>query len=124
MPGAGLIGATAFANNLHNGVATFITATKFDLVVYTPEIPYGVAQLIFDNPSSSLSSLVSSVSYDPLGVTGLPRPGTMGLSYQPAGATSSVITMPHFYSSGHSMTMRAPADLLTDVRQWYNNSPH
>ncbi len=124
IPGSGLIDATAFANNVHNGVSTFITATKFDLIVYTPEIPYGIAHLIFDNPSSTLSALVSSVNYNPLGVTGLPRPGTMSFSYQPSGATNSVITMPQFYSSGHSVTMRAPAELLADVKQWYNTSPH
>jgi hypothetical protein len=122
-PGSGLISATAFATNLHAGVSTFISVAKSDLVVYSPEIPFGMNQLLADNPTSTLAGLVTTVPYDPSFNTGLPRPGAMQLTYTAPG-DFKLITMPHAYASGHSVTMRASGDLLADVMQWYNNSVH
>ncbi|HJX66555.1 MAG TPA: hypothetical protein VJ860_21675, partial [Polyangia bacterium] len=30
---------------------------------------------------------------------------------------------PYYASAGHTVTMRAPAELLADVMQWYANTP-
>jgi hypothetical protein len=59
---------------LHNGVATFMTAGKFDLVVWAPEIPYSIAAF-------AGSVLLGGVSYNQMFNTGLPRPGAFWLNY-------------------------------------------
>jgi len=109
--------AIAFSNHLHNGVSTFMTAARFDLVVWAPEIPYSVATF-------AASVLPGGVVYNQTWNTGLPRPGAFWLRYTADGVDQRMITMPHFYESGHSVSMRAPAALLADVTQWYNSSPH
>jgi hypothetical protein len=109
--------AISFANHLHNGVTTFMTAGKFDLVVWAPEIPYSIA-------AYAGSVLLGGVSYNQMFNTGLPRPGAFWLNYTADATDNRMVTMPHFYQSGHSVTMRAPAALLADVMAWYNSSPH
>jgi choice-of-anchor A domain-containing protein len=128
-PGAGawhhdsraLIGAIGFANHLRNGVSTFMTAARFDLVVWGPSIPYAIANLRETAPSLG-AILQGPVAYDQAAVTGLPRPGAFWLNY--TAPDQRMVTMPHFYQAGHSVTMRAPTELLADVALWYNNSPH
>jgi hypothetical protein len=122
-PGPTLASATAFANHLRNGVSTLITATKFDLVVYTPEIPYAFRELKESEPSLG-AILQGLVPYDQTAATGLPRPGAFWLNYASDGSDQRRVTMPHFYESGHGVTMRAPAELMTDARLWYLASPH
>jgi choice-of-anchor A domain-containing protein len=112
--GPSLRTATSFANHLHNGVTTFITAAKFDLVIKSAEIPFGINQLGF---------LGGGVGYDQAFPTGLPRPGAFSLFYDAALTDGRTVTMPHVYNSGHGVTMRTPIDLLSDVKQWYNASP-
>ncbi len=121
--GPSLRSAIAFANHLHNGVTTFITAAKFDLVIQSAEIPYGLAFLSQTQPSLA-AILPGSVGYDPAWATGLPRPGAFFLFYTANGSDSRTVTMPHVYNSGHGVTMRTPVEFLSDVKQWYNASPH
>jgi hypothetical protein len=66
---------------------------------------------------------MSSSSYDAtmdLGM-GLVRKGAMKIYYKTGEQKS--IPMP-LYEAGHSVTMRAPKELLDDVMQWYKVSPH
>ena len=138
-PGAGhwydagptLAYATDFANRLHDGVSTFMTAAKYDLVVWAPEIPYAFAALRETEPSLG-AILQDQVQYVQDAPTGLARPGAFWLNYAPGFTDQRMVTMPHFYDSGHSVTIGgpspegilAPGDLLADVMLWYNNSPH
>ena len=121
--GAGLLNATSFANNLHNGVFTFISVAKHDANVWTPEIPVAIEALRQQNPQT-FGQLVFKIAYDPSANNGLARPGSMSLWYNATGSDSRLVTMPHAYESGHTIPMRDPGSLLADVKQWYNNTPH
>jgi hypothetical protein len=118
--GQGLISGTNFVNHLHNNVATFITVSKFDTVVYTPDIPYA---LNFLRSDPTFGSLVGSMGYSKTQATGLVRPGTMRVDYV-ATADSRTAVMPFVYVAGHSITQRAPSALLADVIAWYPSTPH
>ncbi len=119
--GAGLISGTAFVNNLHNGVSTFLTVSQHDTIVWSPQIPLGMAYLQQQNPTFAM--LISGVGYDPMARTVLPRPGTMSLTYT-SNTDQRVVTMPHYYDAGHSVTIRGSTDLLADVLKWYPSTPH
>jgi hypothetical protein len=45
---------------------------------------------------------------------------TLGLTAAPL---TREIRFPYYASAGHTVTMRAPAELLADVMQWYANTP-
>jgi hypothetical protein len=122
-PGVGLLHATDFVNHLRKNVATFITVTKFDRVVYTPDIPYAFG--FYQGTEPTFASLIAAIRYSQSDVVvpGIPRPGFMGVDYAQPVESRSVV-MPFRYNSGHSVTMRAPAELLADVTKWYQFTPH
>ena len=117
--GVGMETGTAFVTHLQNNVSTFITVTKFDTVVWSPNIPYALAGLRGNPP---LSSIAVSFGYDPAWATVLERPGAMWANL--VGGPSKIAWMPHTYASGHTVPMRAPAALRTDVAAWFAASPH
>jgi hypothetical protein len=100
-----------------------MTAAKYDLVVWAPEIPYAFAGLRETEPSLA-AILQGQVQYVQNAPTALARPGAFWLSYTSDLSDQRMVTMPHFYESGHSVTMRAAADLLEDVVLWYKSSAH
>lgn len=105
---------TNFLNNVSVPIRTFITVTKFDSLVWSPSIAYALNDGHF-------SSLVASsgVAYDPTYATYVTaRPGAMTIDFN--SGLSSTVTMPTRYESGHTVPMRAPAQLLADVVQWYS----
>jgi hypothetical protein len=96
-------------------VNTFITNARFDMVVWSPAIPESL---------NLYTSLVSSSVHDTAARTGFTRAGWIKVNY-----LSSVISAPTdreirfpLYQAGHTVTMRAPAELLADVTQWHANT--
>ena len=114
-----------FANHLHNGVQTFIAGAKYDQIVHTQEIPYAMKAITdVSDPRALLRYVIpGGVSYDRNQNNGLVRPGLMQLFYNTSRTDARFAAMP-MYAAGHSVPQRAPAELLTDVKQWYNNSRH
>jgi hypothetical protein len=56
---------------------------------------------------------------------GIARPGWIDLTYvQDAipDATTKEIRFPSYPTAGHAVTVRASAELLADVSQWYSSS--
>ena len=104
---------------------TFIAGSKYDQIVYTPEIPYtmkAIADIL--DPRAPLRNLIlGGVSYDRNQNNGLVRPGLMQLFYNTSRTDARFAAMP-IYAAGHSVPQRAPVELLTDVKQWYSNSRH
>jgi hypothetical protein len=103
---------SAFLDVLQN-VTTLITNAKFDTSIWTPAIPQAFTDPVF-------AGLISSVVYSPSQANGLDRPGLVTITY--ASNTKRVFPLP-LYTSGHSVSMRAPADLLADVKKWYVSPP-
>ncbi len=98
-------------------VNTFITNARLDMTVWAPAIPPALAQY---------TSLVSSSVHDTTPRTGIARAGWIDLTFL-ASVTAAPLTrevrFPYYASAGHTVTMRAPAELLADVMQWYANTP-
>ena len=100
-------------------VKTFITVAKYDAVVWSPAIPLainGVSPVAADYYHATDANVCS------MNNNGI-RPGMMSLMYDsyPDGPTQN-ITMPTDYAAGHTVSMSAPADLLTDVAIWYSHN--
>jgi hypothetical protein len=94
---------------------TFITNARLDMDVWAPAIPVALGQY---------PSLVSSSVHDTAARTGFVRAGWIQISYLPSVAPDSTnreIRFPFYPTAGHTVTMRAPGELLTDVMQWYSN---
>lgn len=119
-----------FVNRLINGVSTFITVAKHDHIVYSPDIRYAMEVIRGDFPAGFAP--ITGTSYDstldnpfiyPAG-TVKARHGRLKIDLiDGMGNTSSVYaTMPGLYDAGHSVSDRAPADLLADVADWYAKS--
>jgi hypothetical protein len=109
----GIATGTNFVNNVFHGVATFITFGQYDGVIRPPTIAAGLNDGHF-------SPLVSSAQYVSTLSTGLPRKGGIPLQTTLGGTT---IVMPT-YEAGHTVPMRAPAELRSDVIQWFLSTPH
>jgi hypothetical protein len=109
----GLATGSNFVNNVFNGVATFITFGQYDGIIRPPTIAAGLGDGHF-------SPLVSKAEYKSTVSTGLPRAG--GMTLQTA-SQSTTVPMP-MYVAGHTVSMRAPVELRSDVIQWYLSSPH
>jgi hypothetical protein len=107
--GIGAITGSAFATHVLNGVKSYITVSQHDAVVWTPSIQLALGQL--------LPSPLVAVDYNANATNNTARAGLMYFTYN-TGAKMSV-TMPTLYRAGHSITMRAPFDLFTDVSAWY-----
>jgi hypothetical protein len=111
------IGAN-FLTNVLNGVETFITVTRFDTVVWSPAIADGLSdgnfnQYLSENDGAKYRSDLPAGS----------RPGGMSIKFNDLySSVEKTIRMPT-YISGHTVTMRAPAELLADVMQWYSSLP-
>ena len=94
---------------------TFITDARLDMDVWAPAIPLALGEY---------PSLVSSSVYDAVARTGITRAGWIRLDYLPSVAsnpTTREIRFPSYATAGHTVTMRAPGELLADVVQWYSN---
>lgn len=124
-PDMGMMLGSAFARHLHNGVKSFITVTKHDALIWSPAISTAFEDFIPDpavptDPPNPLSPYPSWADYG----AGYPndaspdRPGAMVLLV-PSGPIH--VTMPTAYDSGHSVTMRTPAELRNDVMSWCKN---
>jgi choice-of-anchor A domain-containing protein len=114
-------------NRLIDGVSTFITVAKHDTVVYSPDIRYAIDSVRAATPAIFAS--VTGTSYDktadnpfiyPPG-TVKARHGRMEIDIG-SPATAFYATMPGLYESGHTVSARAPAELLADVMEWYARS--
>ena len=119
--GVGAYTGGAFAAHVRNNVKSFITVTQYDATIWSPSIALGLESLVGSiNPVAGCgfdATFHNIVSDNNNGT----RPGAMELWWDnyPGGETKFV-TMPT-YQSGHTVTMRAPADLLTDVQIWYTH---
>jgi choice-of-anchor A domain-containing protein len=116
--GVGVTTGKAFANNVRNGVKTFITVAQYDAVIWSPSIPLAIngrSPVVADYAPTEANVCSSNNN-------GL-RPGVMSLMYDsyPNGHVEN-ITMPTAYSAGHTIPMRAPAELLADVSTWYSHN--
>jgi hypothetical protein len=103
---------------LHNlvYVDTFITSAKLDMAVWTPAIAPALA---------SYTSLVASATLDSAPRAGVARPGWIAVSYVPGAipdATTREIRFPFYAAAGHMVSIREPAHLLADVRQWMDGT--
>jgi choice-of-anchor A domain-containing protein len=124
-----------FLNRLFNGVSTFITVTKHDTVVWSPDIRYAIENVRLADPVTFAA--VKSTSYQPTGNnpflyppgTSRPRQGYMQFDVGPASPptappdSSYYVTTPGLYDSGHTVPIRAPAELLADVMDFYARTP-
>ncbi len=109
----GIAVGSDFVNNLHSGVQTFITVTQYDGVVRTQAIQDALND-------GNFSSLVSNASYSSTQSVISGSPGGMHIS-GPSGMWD--VAMP-YYTSGHTVVMRTPGQLLADVIKWYLSTPH
>ena len=94
---------------------TFITNARLDMDVWAPAIPVALGQY---------PSLVSTSVHDTAPRTGFVRAGWIRLNYLPSVAsdpTTREIRFPYYATAGHTVTIRAPGELLSDVMQWYSN---
>jgi len=113
-PDTGADTGADFLNNVLNGTAAFITVAKYDAVIESPSAASGL---------DDVCSAGQSVVYNATTPTDIPaRPGAALITYSATQKQS--VTMPTSYNSGHTVSMRAPADLLADVLQWYTDSTH
>ncbi len=114
-----------FAFNVLSGVRTFSTGAQFDLVVHAPAIPWALQQFL--EQDAAFQSLVSDVQYYPTldilsELWGIARPGYFAITPATGPSHGIIVAMPHSYQSGHTVPMRAPAEFLADVRNWYQNT--
>jgi len=97
-------------------VNTFITNANYDMVVWTPAIAPALG---------SYASLVSTSVLDSASRSGVDRPGWIEVNFvhgvipEP---TSREIRLPKYPTAGHTVTARAPDQLLADVMQWYSST--
>jgi hypothetical protein len=116
----GAILGSAFARHVNNSVKSFITVAMHDAVIWSPAIPLALQHLI-SNPSSipvaPYPAAADYMSTYPNDISTV-RPGNLILGVPWAAMN---IPMPTAYDSGHTVTMRAPAELLSDVRKWCEN---
>ena len=110
---SGIALGSAFVGNLQNGVATFITVTQYDGVVRTQPIQDALND-------GNFSSLVSNASYSSTQSVISGSPGGMHIT----GLSSSWDVAMPYYTSGHTVVMRTPGQLLADVKKWYASTPH
>ncbi len=90
---------------------TFVTDAGKDSLIYSPDL---VPQLAHH------ADLVASATHDPEPVAGEPRPGRILVSFRPeTGWTPAEIRFPFYAGAGHTVTARAPGELLADVADWY-----
>jgi hypothetical protein len=115
--GVGAITGSAFATHVLNDVKSFITVSQHDAIIWTPSIPAALEDLL-----GSVNPLVA-VQYRPTAPNATnnwgARPGLLDLTYNDN--TTKSVTMPHTYNAGHTITIRAPFDLLNDVKSWYRD---
>jgi hypothetical protein len=116
---------SAFLANV-NYVATLITVTKHDSVVPTPAIAEALndgnpkfSQYLVDCPQPA--GIACGVQYYPTAPTSYSLPGKMSIAYKDPNPDMVVrdVIMPTAYESGHSVTMRAAAAFMSDIKQWY-----
>ena len=108
-----------------------MTAARYDLVVWALEIPLRIRESGTDGAEPGRRLAGGRILWADCG--DWPRSSwSFALAYTPDLSDQRLVTMPHVYESGHSVTMggpepdpmHAPADLLEDVMLWYSNSPH
>lgn len=122
-PGVGSYQGSAFATLVRNGVKTFITVASYDAAIWSPSITYGLYNLALNGQLGTVQAAGFDATFHNIvsdNNNGI-RPGAMEIWWDsyPDGYTQFV-TMPT-YNSGHTVPMRAPADLLTDVGIWYTH---
>jgi len=127
--------AAVFLNRVMNGVSTFITVAKHDTVIYSPDIRYAIENVRLANPGTFGSIKLTSYTpgfdnpllYPP--TNSRPRHGYMYFAVGPASPLdappnqSFYVTTPGIYDSGHTVSIRAPAELLADVKDFYARTP-
>jgi hypothetical protein len=113
------IPGTFFLNAVYPGnVKTFITHADHDNAINV----LAIQRAFLDTTHVSTSpypNLVSTCTFDSL-FPNSSRPGRMIIGYNLNNA-SRAIRFPEYANAGHSVSQRMPAQLLTDVIQWYNN---
>jgi hypothetical protein len=122
--GSGYAIGTDFLESVSRGVATFITVSTYDGAIWTPSIEMAIGAALQQSGSNTLKDLLSSIDYDPNGANFLSsRPGLLTVSYRSPVVTKKVM-MPTSYNSGHSVSLRAPDQLLPDVMTFYSKWSH
>lgn len=102
----------AFVRTLAH-VRTFVTDAGKDSLIYSPDLVGQIAHY---------TDLVAAATHDPAPVDGEARPGRILVSFRPeTGWTplNRAIRFPFYAGAGHTVTARAPGELLADVEAWY-----
>ncbi len=98
-------------------VRTFITNAALDAHVWAPALVPTLADY---------EQWVTAVHHDTTPQPNVLRPGWMQLHYQPHttidGQAIRQVRFPHYADAGHLVSRDQPAELLTDVRSWYEAS--
>jgi pimeloyl-ACP methyl ester carboxylesterase len=105
------LGADFLVDLVH--VRTFITNAKYDMTAWTPAIPGALA---------FYAGLVAGVRIDTTARAGVARTGWIEVSYaEDIGVDPAVreIRFPSYEDAGHAVPVRASAELLADVMDWY-----
>jgi len=112
---------TAFVQNVMDGVRTFITVSDFGITVRSKAIPVGLDALRQDaGLGAHLASLVTDIAHEEdFAVFESPRIGRMKLTL--LDGEEITVAMPGTYHAGHMIEMRAPSELLEDVKEWYRS---
>jgi len=127
--------AVVFLNRMFEGVSTFITVAKHDTVIYSPDILYAIENVRLADTTTFAS--LKATSYNPTfdnpllypPGTSRPRHGYMFFAIGPASPLNAppnqsfYVTTPGMYDSGHTVSIRAPAELLADVKDFYARTP-
>jgi choice-of-anchor A domain-containing protein len=127
--GAGILSALPFTRAAVAGVKFFITNATKDAVVYSPEIPKTLNELTWGEPASGiaphleLQELIAGASHLPGYELGWYSSGGAMLILGETPAEDIYIPMPE-YLAGHSVSMRAPAELKSDIQWWLLRNPY
>lgn len=94
-------------------VNTFITNARWDMVVWSPDIPTALG----------MYTGITSSTHDTEPRTGVDRPGWIEVVYETGGPLTREIRFPFYTDAGHAVSMREPGPFLDDVVDWYSNAP-
>jgi hypothetical protein len=98
--------ANEFAENLGDGVRSFVSDARYDAVIYSPAIP-------------ATLELGGMVVVDDAPRAGVARPGWFTVTLDGAGARSIEVRFPLYDSAGHFVSVGQPQDLRDDVAAWF-----
>lgn len=103
-----------FLRNLAQ-VDTFITDAPYDLAVVSANLADAL---------QSATDMAAAVTHDSAPRSGVARPGWLQIDFVPGAVAvdHAEIRFPRYPTAGHMVTLREPAELLADVRAWYDGT--